>query len=363
MGTSCWIAVLGRRDEPTDAVEDYSRLLGEALADAGCRLELVRVGWAEQGWQQALATLLEQVAEAKPQWALVQYATLAWSRRGVAVGFLRLVRRLRRAGVKVAITFHDPIPFSGRRLRDRLRRRVELAVMRRSARMSDRVVSTISPEVVPWMQEPQIRRKVALIPVGSNIPAACAEAPTRPADPPVVAVFGVTGNQREEAALIALTIRGVEQQLGPLRLLVMGRGAVQAEATLRRLLEGSRVNLQVYGILPPEQIGGLLSTAQVQLFARAGISSRRGSAIAGIAACLPIVAFADEETGFPITEAGVRLVPRGKPDGLAHELIAVLKDSGVCETLRQRSRDAARKYFSWRAVADEYLRVLQGPVC
>ncbi len=361
MGTCCWIAILGRRDEPTDALEDHSRLLGEALAERGCRLEIVRVAWAEQGWQQALATLLEQVAEAKPQWALVQYATLAWSRRGFPADFLRLVRRLRRAAVKVAITFHDPIPFSGRRLRDRLRRRVQLEVMRRSARMVDRVVSTISPEVVPWMQEPQIRRKTALIPVGSNIPAPCAEPPAHPADRPTVAVFGITENQREEAALIAGAIRGAEQQLGPLRLLAMGRGAQQAEATLRRRLEGSRVDLQIYGVLPPEQIGKLLSTAQVQLFARAGISSRRGSAIAGIAAGLPIVAFADEETGFPITEAGVRLVPRGKPEGLTNELLAVLEDSGLREALRQRSRDAARKYFSWRAVADEYLRVLQGP--
>jgi FkbM family methyltransferase len=355
------VALLGRRDEPTDGVRDYCRWLARAFDHRGVKLVETEVPWAEQGWRRALASAERCVREERPAWALLEYTALSWSKWGFPLGFLRLVRRLKKTRARLAIVFHDPMPFGGRRLRDRLRSGVQLAVMRRSARIADRVVSTVSPECLPWMQEPQLRAKVALIPIGSNIPPPSAEAPARPADRPIVAVFGVTEDKQEEAALIAQIIRGAEQQLGPLRLLVMGRGAEQAEANLRRLLEGSHVDLRVYGILPPEQIGELLSTAQAQLFVRAGISSRRGSAIAGIAAGLAVVGFANEETGFPITEAGVRLVPRDKPDRLTQELVAVLTDSELREGLRQRSQDAARRYFSWSAVAGEYLRLLRDP--
>lgn len=361
MSNAEWVAILGRRDEPTDALEDYCRLLGEALAEKGWGLGLVRLSWADRGWRRALENLQEQVAEQQPRWVLVQYAALAWSRRGFPVGFLYLLRRLRRTGVKVAIVFHDPIPFAGSRLRDVVRRQVQLAVMRHSARIADRVVSTVSPECVPWMQDPRIRPKALLIPVGSNIAPRWKEAAAHPANPPIVAVFGVTEGNKEEASLIAQTVRSAEQELGPLRLLVVGRGATEAKPILRRLLEGSRVDLQVHGILPPGQIGELLAAAEVQLFVRSGISSRRGSAVAGIACGLPLVGFADDETGFPATEAGVRLVPKGKVEALARELVAVLADPELRQALRQRSRDAARKYFSWSAVADKYLRLLRDP--
>ena len=47
------IALLGRRDEPTDAVEEYCRYLGEALRAHDFELELVRVAWLEDGWPRA----------------------------------------------------------------------------------------------------------------------------------------------------------------------------------------------------------------------------------------------------------------------------------------------------------------------
>jgi hypothetical protein len=39
------IALLGRRDEPTDAVEEYCRYLAGALRDRGFAMELTRVPW------------------------------------------------------------------------------------------------------------------------------------------------------------------------------------------------------------------------------------------------------------------------------------------------------------------------------
>src|ERR1700675_870458 len=44
------IALLGRGDAPTDAIEEYCRYLSGALREHDFELELERVAWAEDGW-------------------------------------------------------------------------------------------------------------------------------------------------------------------------------------------------------------------------------------------------------------------------------------------------------------------------
>jgi glycosyltransferase involved in cell wall biosynthesis len=125
------------------------------------------------------------------------------------------------------------------------------------------------------------------------------------------------------------------------------------------LLDGSRVELEDLGILEPERAGSLLANADVQLFVRSGLSSRRGSGIAGIACGLPIVGFSDGETAFPITETGARLVPIGDREGLVRELVLVLRQDTLREALRQRNLEAAERYFSWESIADAYLSLVR----
>src|SRR5271168_1925265 len=55
--TQKFVALLGRRDTPTDAVEEYCRFLGAALTVHGYEMEIARVAWAERGWPAALAEL------------------------------------------------------------------------------------------------------------------------------------------------------------------------------------------------------------------------------------------------------------------------------------------------------------------
>ena len=72
----------------------------------------------------------------------------------------------------------------------------------------------------------------------------------------------------------------------------------------------------------------MLSVCDLLLFVRGGISSRRGSAIAGIACGLPVIAFSGSETAQPITDAGVVLVPSDQRDQLKAALVRVLSDPG-----------------------------------
>ncbi len=352
------VALLGRRDEPTDALKDYCLLLREALGKSGRSLHLTRMPWADIGWLRALRWLWKESAGWTGQWVLVQYTALSWSRRGFPLGFPAVIGLLKRRRARVAIVFHDPVPFGGSRLRDRARRNLQVAAMRWTARAADRLVSTVSPGRIPWMQDGKVNAKVRHIPVGSNVMSRSEETSKSQEEIPTVIVFGVTENKRDEAEGIAQVTRLAREAVGPLRLVVFGRGAFQAEPTLRPLLEGSQVALEVYGVLAAEEAEKLLASADVQLFVRAGVSTRRGTAIAGICCGLPIVGYAGEETTSPMTEAGVCLSPFGDVQGCARELIAVLKDGTLRESLRGRSREAAKRYFSWDVIAGRFLEVL-----
>ena len=48
------IALLGRQDEPTDAVEEYCKYLADALQNHDIQLEIHRVAWEKDGWPHAL---------------------------------------------------------------------------------------------------------------------------------------------------------------------------------------------------------------------------------------------------------------------------------------------------------------------
>ena len=76
MRRSC-IAILGKQDTPTDAVEEYCRYLGEAMQAEDYDLKIERVPWVEHGWGAALRKLRRRAREWKATWVLVQYTALA----------------------------------------------------------------------------------------------------------------------------------------------------------------------------------------------------------------------------------------------------------------------------------------------
>lgn len=352
-----WIALLGRKDEPTDALEDYCGLLAAALENKGYTLEVLRVPWAEQGWYRALKAVNKHLAQRHRSWLLVQYTSLAWSRHGIPLGFVALIRRLKKAGFRILVVYHDPDAFGGERLRDRFRRRIQLAIFRHTARLADKVVTTVSTHNVNWMKSSAIQAKVLFVPVGSNLTTQPTRHQSTKEEVPAIIVFGFSRVQ-PEAELIALVAMRASKEIGPLHLIVFGRGATIVEGILRPMLDGSLVSLEAYGIVESDQAGLLFARASVQLFIRSGLSSRRGSGIAGIGHGVPIVGYYDAETAFPITEAGVRLVPVGDVESLIRELVLLLRQPFLREELRQRSLEAVQRYFSWDRIAEAYLSAL-----
>jgi glycosyltransferase involved in cell wall biosynthesis len=92
---------------------------------------------------------------------------------------------------------------------------------------------------------------------------------------------------------------------------------------------------------------------------RAPISSRRGSAIAGIACGLPVIAQAGWETAAPITLAGVEFILTGEKLEWGPALLRVLADTKHRAVLAARSREAQTQYFSWEAIASQYLAIFE----
>ncbi len=359
-----WIALLGRRDHPTDAVEEYCCRLAHALAERHVSLELVRMPWAELGWLRELGRLWRESAAWQGKWVLVQYTALQWSRRGFPLLLLAVLRLLRRRQVRVVMVFHDPAPFAVRSdappanlVIDWMRSRLQKRVMRAAYFWATHSIHTVPVELVPWL--PPRATRAAFIPVGANVPETDSgnQAPVRQR---IVSVFSVTGGQEtaREVADIAHAMKRAAERAPGLRLTVLGRNSQKAIATLRRALDGANVELSVLGLLPAEEISQVLSGSDALLFVRGPVSSGRGSAIAAVASGLPIVGYEGAVTTFPMTAAGVMLVPQGDREALGDALTRVLTDESLRLELRRRNRIAHQDYFSWDVIAGRFLQVL-----
>jgi glycosyltransferase involved in cell wall biosynthesis len=225
-------------------------------------------------------------------------------------------------------------------------------------------------EKLSWL--PRFCSNAYFIPVGPNLPIldteiTLDEVAKRPdvdintADVPVVSIFSITGGEAgvRETRLIIGAVRQVAQRLGKLRLSVFGRHADLRESLLRDGCQGLPVELSVEGVLKPHQVLQRLSKSDVLLFVRGSISSRRGSAIAGIACGLPVIAYPGSETAAPITDAGVVLVSPDHPDELTAALFHVLSDTGYRKALASRSRAAYKAHFAWPVIAGRFSTLLK----
>jgi glycosyltransferase involved in cell wall biosynthesis len=342
-------------------VEEYCSYLGEALKGQQFTLETFRVRWSEIGRTASRRELCEKVRSSRNDWFLLQYTALAWSRRGFPSRILRILRFLKKHG-RCAVVFHDAGGYSGNRWIDRVRRTVQLSVMRKLLRLSDVAILPVPREKLSWV--PPDAQNVVFIPVGANLPS-----PEKawhqnrvPIDrKPVVAIFSITGNPRglQEVRVIKQAVGHAAKQIGALRIVVFGRCSEIGGEDLKGALANSPAEVTVLGLISAEEIVRVLGSSDVLLFVRGPISSRRGSAIAGIACGLPVIAQEGSETAPPITDAGVVLVPPQNPGEFGPALLRVLTDASYRDALAERSRNAQERHFSWKVIAMSYAKVLR----
>ena len=264
--------------------------------------------------------------------------------------------------MRVAVVYHDVEPFAGTRIIDLLRRHAQLRAMRHAMDLCEMAVFTVPMEKLSWMQ-PQYTHSV-FIPVGANLQAA-GEAFSRKSMASSgklnIGVFSVTGGgaMPREILEIVESVRFAASHIRNLKLTVLGRNSKETESEFRRQLDGAPVEIQVLGLLSNEDVARALCSCDVLLFVRGPISTRRGSAIAGIACGLPVIAAEGSETSSLIAEAGVAFYSPLKKNDLGAVLVRVLEDEHYRASLAQRSWIAQQRYFSWTVIASRYAEFLE----
>jgi glycosyltransferase involved in cell wall biosynthesis len=349
------IALLGKRDEPTDGIRDYCGHLSAALAFHNIYLEVVPLSWERDGWAGSLRQLRQRSRAWRGEWVLLQYTGLAWSRRGFPRYISRILRILRGNGAHCGVVFHESMPAAGSRFQDVLRAKFQRMIMRRAFNISERSVFTVPLERVSWLTSDT--SKAVCVPLGPPIPPSFALRELSPEGSlRRVGVFCITGGNHtaRETLDIATAVRAVRKRIGPVSLTVLGRGVDEARSGLEKELAGSTEELKISGILPEAVVTEKLASCDVILYVRGEISPQRSSGLVGVACGLPIVAYRGPGTVFPITEAGIEFAPLWDRNALADALCHVLQDRQRWQELRDKSRRAYTKYFSWDHIAEQF---------
>jgi glycosyltransferase involved in cell wall biosynthesis len=246
---------------------------------------------------------------------------------------------------------------------DRLRRGIQRYAMKRLVRLSDLAIFTLPRDKISWL--PADTQNFIFIPVGANLPAperAWVEKHTSIQSKPIVAIFSLSDEPvlAKEVGQIAQAVSHAAKQMGALEVVILGRNSESGGEELRLALVGSCAEVRIVGLIPADEVVHVLGASDVMLFARGPVSSRRGSAIAGIACGLPVIAEGGPEVAPPLTEAGVVLVPAELvPEEFGAALVRILSDPSYRASLAQRSRDAQSRYFSWRVIATQYAQALR----
>jgi glycosyltransferase involved in cell wall biosynthesis len=352
-----WVALIGRRDEPTDALRDYCSFLGQGLERRGIELDQFEVLWDADGSFRAFGRLWSESASWIGRCILIQYTALAWSQRGFPFRILPILWITKFRGARSAMIFHDPTAYPGTRAVDRFRRRLQLWTMKQSYHLAHRSIFTVPIENIEWL--PTNPDKALFIPIGANVPvseAASGGGRISACVARTVTVFGVTGGDAlpREVRDIAHAVRYASRNGKQLKLAVLGRNSIEAEGRMREELEGTSVIAEFLGVVSAQEVVNQLSSSDALLFVRGAVSGSRSSALAGVACGLPIVGYRGSETTFPITKAGLELVAKGDLEALGEALNRVLSDETLRQNLCRMSSDAHNKYFSWAKIAERF---------
>ena len=356
------IALLGHTPKPTCGVKDYCTFLRRALGQLGVRVEVAEVNWAETSWRSALLQLWRKSSGWRGSWVVLQYTAGAWSRYGFPFGALLVVTMLRYRGMRCAVMFHEPYSWEvpPTDLLDRLRSVSQNWVIRILYRSAAKAIFADPVETISWLRDGE--RKAVFIPIGGNIP----EPPPWSAhrknseDSNTVAVFCLSDPPRRKRELdeIAHAIRVALPYVPKIRLVLLGRGTADAKNEIEQVFAGMPIEVQNLGLRSAEDVSRTLSEADAMLCVRGRLFARRGSALAGIACGVPIIAYSGPAQQTPLSQTGIEFVPYGDRDALGATLTRVLTDRTLQTELRARNRWGQQTFFSWKAIASRHLETL-----
>jgi len=169
-------------------------------------METVRLDWAERGWNATLADLRVKAKAWRGRWVLLQYTTLAWSRRGFPLQAPRTLAVLRKSGVRCGVVFHDFGPAVGHGAIARVREYCHVYALEKLYAIAERAAGGEYAHAVPTRPEIGYRANSALIGPGEPIVRPADYGEPLVAEGELVAVIGRTARHctRDEAKDVVL---------------------------------------------------------------------------------------------------------------------------------------------------------------
>jgi glycosyltransferase involved in cell wall biosynthesis len=358
------VALLGRRDAQSDGVQDYCEFLGAGLEQLGIELTIARVEWNQSGWLGAMKELW-RVSEAwRARWVMLHYTALGWSRRGFPFGAVAAILLLRTRGVKCGVVFHEPYRQGERNVSwmRRLRGACQELVIHNLHRVAVRSIFTIPLRMISWL--PKRDTKSVFIPIGANVPepATLPEYGSREGNRTTVSVFCLSDPpfRGKEIREISYAMRCAARTGPGLRIVFLGKGTREASGDIERAFDGIPVEVTNLGLCEREVVSRVLAGSQAMLCVRGKLNLRRGSALAGIACAVPILAYAGGAEGTALLDAGIEFVAEGDLPALGAALTRVLEDQVHWQILRDKNVFVQQKHFSWDVIAASYVQLLSG---
>lgn len=249
-------------------------------------------------------------------------------------------------------------------------------VMDHLARESDAVIATNGTDMRALQER---NRRTALIPIGSNIPAASIrDARTLrttygiPADAMLLTTFGLLNRSKGiETAIDALAL--LRQEGMNAYLLLIGAGAGMNDPTNRATEAAIDRQCAAAGLtafvrktdqLPAAAVAEALAASDVCLLPyRDGASPRRGSLLAALAQGIPVVTTVPAPgmyDGLPAFRDGevARCVPAGNARAVADATRAIYRDDALARRLRVGAAAYAAR-FAWPAIAAQTLALYE----
>lgn len=363
-----WHIITGEYPPDIGGVSSYSRLVAEGLASAGDDVHVWCPGLPEATGNngvtvhhdlgqlsrrdlRAVDRLLDRFLS--PRRLLVQWVPQGFGYRSMNVGFCLWLWRRARRGDQVDIMVHEPYLAFG-----------EGAFRWTAAAFVHRIMTVILARAARriWVAIPAWERRwrpytfgrdvpFAWLPVPSSLPVPAGEGVTRVRDryaPRGGQVVGHLSSYGTAAArMLSAIVPAILRRSPSCAALLLGRNGERLFQQLAADHPALSARMHVSGALSPDSLAEHVAACDLLIQPYPdGISSRRTSAMAGLALGIPLVT-----TRGPLTESlwsethCVSLADVSDSDTLVAEALRLLSDDGERSAVGSRGRDVYLRLF------------------
>ena len=153
----------------------------------------------------SLWRLWRESASSQANRVLLQFTSLAWSRRGFPFGVLFALRILRRRGARVAVVFHEPVRQTGdQALINRIRGACQDWVIQKLYASAERAIFADALCTIPWLPKEPARAVSSPLAQTFRSPSHFGCAPPADSTIKTITIFCLTDPQKELAGIFSL---------------------------------------------------------------------------------------------------------------------------------------------------------------